>query len=195
MSYEEKVNANYRSREVTWYRDRLEAAEQAKQGNLKSLVTPDDMPWDNCEQGILKHLVHADMATVENTLDLVIQLIPAGSRSGKHRHMGEEYMFILEGSGYSLHWDVEMELGDRYTWRVPDTPSRWEWEKGDSVYIPPNTIHQHFNADAENPLRFISAESRIIRFMGLDDLEQLENAPEFGDKNWSAYLEDVRPDG
>jgi len=194
MSYEEKVNANYRGREVTWYRDRLEAAEQAKQGNLKSLVTPQDMPWDNCEQGILKHLVHAEMATVENTLDLVIQLIPAGSRSGKHRHMGEEYMFILEGRGYSLHWDVEMELDDRYTWRVPDSPSRWEWEKGDSVYIPPNTIHQHFNDDPENPLRFISAESRIIRFMGLDDLEQLENAPEFGDKNWAAYLEDTRSD-
>jgi len=194
MSYEEKVNAKYRDREVTWYRDRLEAAEQAKQGNLKSLVTPEDMPWDNCEQGILKHLVHAEMATVENTLDLVIQLIPAGSRSGKHRHMGEEYMFILEGRGYSLHWDVEMELGDRYTWRVPDSPSRWEWEKGDSVYIPPNTIHQHFNDDPENPLRFISAESRIIRFMGLDDLEQLENAPEFGDKNWAAYLEDTRSD-
>lgn len=192
MSYEEKVNANYRGREVTWYRDRLQSAEQAKQRDLKSLVTPEDMPWDNCEQGILKHLVHAEMATVENTLDLVIQLIPAGSRSGKHRHMGEEYMFILEGSGYSLHWDVEMELGDRYTWKVPDSPSRWEWEKGDSVYIPPNTIHQHFNADSENPLRFISAESRIIRFMGLDDLEQLENAPEFGDKDWSAYLEDLR---
>ena len=195
MSYEEKVNANYRGREVTWYRDRLQAAQQAQQGNLKSLVTPGDMPWDNCEQGILKHLVHAEMATVENTLDLVIQLIPAGSRSGKHRHMGEEYMFILEGRGYSLHWDVEMELGDKYTWRVPDSPSRWEWEKGDSVYIPPNTIHQHFNDDSENPLRFISAESRIIRFMGLDDLEQLENAPEFGDKDWAAYLEDLGSDG
>ena len=194
MSYEEKVNANYRGREVTWYRDRLQSAEQAQKENLRSLVSPEDMPWDNCEQGILKHLIHEEMATVENTLDLVIQLIPAGSRSGKHRHMGEEYMFILEGNGYSLHWDVEMELGDRYTWRVPDSPSRWEWEKGDSVYIPPNTIHQHFNNDPENPLRFISAESRIIRFMGLDDLEQLENAPEFGDKDWSAYLEDIRSD-
>ncbi len=194
MSYEEKVNANYRDHEVTWYRDRLRSAEQAQKENLRSLITPEDMPWDNCEQGILKHLVHEEMATVENTLDLVIQLIPAGSKSGKHRHMGEEYMFILEGKGYSLHWDVEMELGDRYTWKVPDSPSRWEWEKGDSVYIPPNTIHQHFNDDPENSLRFISAESRIIRFMGLDDLEQLENAPEFGDKDWSVYLEDIRSD-
>ena len=84
---------------MTWYRDRLRSAEQTQKENLRSLVTPEDMPWDNCEQGILKHLVHEEMATVEHTLDLVIQLIPAGSRSGKHRHMGEEYMFILEGRG------------------------------------------------------------------------------------------------
>ena len=63
--------------------------------------------------------------------------------------------------------------------RLPATSSRWEWEAGDSVYIPPNTVHQHFNLDPEQPLRFISAESRMIRFMGMDDLEQLEDAPEF----------------
>jgi quercetin dioxygenase-like cupin family protein len=108
-----------------------------------------------------------------------MQLIPGGSRSGKHRHFGEEYMFILEGRGYSLHWDVEMELGEKYTWRVPETPLKWEWEAGDSVYIPPNTIHQHFNADPDQPVRFISAESRMIRFMGLDDLEQIKAAPEY----------------
>lgn len=184
MSYGEKQNALLQGKIAHWYQKRLNSAEQAKKGTLKSLVTPEDMPWDNCQQGILKHLVHEEMQTAENTLDLVIQLIPAGSKSGKHRHMGEEYMFILEGNGYSLHWDVEMELGDKYTWKVPETPSRWEWEKGDSVYIPPNTIHQHFNSDAEKPLRFISAESRIIRFMGLDDLEQIENAPDFGNENW-----------
>jgi hypothetical protein len=48
------------------------------------------------------------------------------------------------------------------------------------VYIPPNTIHQHFNADPDHPVRFIGAESRIMADMGLDDLEQLENAPEYG---------------
>jgi len=50
------------------------------------------------------------------------------------------------------------------------------------VYIPPNTIHQHFNADPDNPVRFVAAESRIMKYMGLDDLEQLENAPEFEEK-------------
>lgn len=88
-------------------------------------------------------------------------------------------MFILEGKGYSLHWDVDMELGEQYYWKAQETPSRWDWEQGDSVYIPPNTIHQHFNTDPNNPVRFIGAESRIMADMGLDDLEQLENAPEY----------------
>ena len=55
---------------------------------------------------------------------------------------------------------------------------RWEWEAGDVIYIPPNTIHQHFNADAERPVRLISAINRIYKQSGLNDLEQLEDAPE-----------------
>ena len=181
MGYEEKENAQIRNKTADYYAERLKVAEilRARSENLKTIVTPEDMPWETCPQGLLKHLVHEKMGTVENTLDIVMQLIPGGSRSGKHRHFGEEYMFILEGRGYSLHWDVEMELGDAYSWRIPESSSRWEWEAGDSVYIPPNTVHQHFNSDPENPVRFISAESRMVRFMGLDDLEQLEDAPEF----------------
>jgi quercetin dioxygenase-like cupin family protein len=66
---------------------------------------------------------------------------------------------------------------------VDEKPSRWEWEQGDSIYIPPNTVHQHFNADSENPVRFISATSRMVRYIGFDDLEQIENAPEYGEKD------------
>lgn len=181
MGYEEKDTALIRKKTADYYAERLQAAEKVRgiTEPLKTIVTPEDMPWENCRQGLVKHLVHEKMGTVENTLDIVMQIIPGGSRSGKHRHLGEEYMFILEGRGNSFHWDVEMELGEKYTWRVPETPSKWEWETGDSVYIPPNTVHQHFNSDPDNPVRFLSAESRMIRYMGLDDLEQLEDAPEY----------------
>ena len=56
---------------------------------------------------------------------------------------------------------------------------RYEWEAGDVIYIPPNTIHQHFNGDAAKPARLISAINRIYRHSGLNDLEQLEDAPEY----------------
>ena len=47
------------------------------------------------------------------------------------------------------------------------------------IYIPPNTIHQHFNADPDRPVRLISAINRIYNKFGLNDLEQIENAPEY----------------
>ena len=56
---------------------------------------------------------------------------------------------------------------------------RFEWEAGDVIYIPPNTIHQHFNADPERPARLISAINRIFKACGLNDLEQIEDAPEY----------------
>lgn len=56
---------------------------------------------------------------------------------------------------------------------------RFEWQAGDVIYVPPNTIHQHFNADPVRPARLISAINRIYRQCGLNDLEQLEDAPEF----------------
>ena len=56
---------------------------------------------------------------------------------------------------------------------------RFEWEAGDVIYIPPNTIHQHFNADPERPARLISAINRIFKNSGLNDLEQMEDAPEY----------------
>ena len=56
---------------------------------------------------------------------------------------------------------------------------RYEWEAGDVIYVPPNTIHQHHNASADKPVRLISVINRIFKACGLNDLEQIENAPEY----------------
>ena len=47
------------------------------------------------------------------------------------------------------------------------------------IYIPPATIHQHFNADPSKPARLISSTNRIFRQIGLNNLTQYEDAPEF----------------
>ncbi len=181
MNYQERERAAIREAEANHYQDRLREVQEAnvQREGLKKIVTAEEMPWETCPQGILKHLVNDKMGTRVETVDICMQVVPPGSRSGKHRHMAEEYMFVLEGRGYSLHWDVDVEVGDKYYWKAQEEPSRWEFEQGDSVYIPPNTIHQHFNADPNQPLRFLSAESRVMKHIGLDDLEQLENAPEY----------------
>ncbi len=143
----------------------------------KKIVTPEDMPWEECAQGRLKHVANGDMSVRVNSIDAYFQELPPGGRSGKHRHMADEILYVLEGRGYDLHWDVDFELATRYEWRVAAEPSRWEWAEGDLVYIPPNTVHQHFNADPGQPTRFLSAQNRAFKHLGYDDVEQLESAP------------------
>jgi quercetin dioxygenase-like cupin family protein len=75
-----------------------------------------------------------------------------------------------------------VEITDTYHWKPQEEVKRYEWEAGDVIYIPPNTIHQHFNADAERPVRLISAMNRIYKQVGLNDLEQVEEAPEYDAK-------------
>ena len=151
---------------------------ERERGRIK-VVKPADMPWEDSPQGRLKHLCNGEMNARVNSVDAYMQELPSGGRSGKHRHMADEVLYILEGRGYDLHWDVDFELGSTYEWRVAATPSRWEWDEGDLVYVPPNTVHQHFNADPERPARFISAQNCMFKHMGYDDVEQLEPAPEW----------------
>ena len=76
--------------------------------------------------------------------------------------MNEAAFYILDGAGYEIHDGV-----------------RYDWEAGDVIDIPPCTIYQHFHADPARPARLISCINRIYKIGVLNDLEQIENAPEY----------------
>ena len=166
------------------YQGKLEDAAGAPARNAKrrKILHPEDMPWELSPQGLLKHLLNEGMNTRMETVDAYMLIIAPGSRSGKHRQLAEECLYVLEGRGYDLHQDCDVEITDTYHWKAQDEVKRYEWEAGDVIYIPPNTIQQHFNADPERPVRLISAINRIYRHCGLNDLEQLEDAPEYDAK-------------
>jgi quercetin dioxygenase-like cupin family protein len=151
----------------------------ARNSKRKKIVHPEDMPWELSPQGLLKHLLNEAMSTRMETVDAYMLIIPPGSRSGKHRHLAEECLYVVEGKGYDLHQDCDVEITDTYHWKPQDEVKRYEWEAGDVIYIPPNTIQQHFNADPQRPVRLISVINRIYKACGLNDLEQIENAPEY----------------
>jgi len=151
----------------------------ARNAKRKKVVRPADMPWEMARQGLLKHLLNSAMNTRMETVDAYMQIVPPGSHSGKHRHLAEECLYVLEGHGYDLHQDCDVEITDTYHWTPQTEVKRYEWEAGDVIYIPRNTIHQHFNASADRPVRLISAINRIFKSSGLNDLEQIEDAPEF----------------
>jgi len=151
----------------------------ARNAKRKKLVKPADMPWELSRQGLLKHLMNEGMNTRMETVDAYMQIIPPGSRSGKHRQLAESCIYVVEGKGYDLHQDCDVEITDTYHWKAQDEVKRFEWEAGDVIYIPPNTICQHFNADPDRPVRLIVAVNRIYKQCGLNDLEQIDNAPEY----------------
>lgn len=181
MAWDESKSWLQGDQQGKYYQGLLDDAEQMPARNSKrhKVVHPENMPWEMARQGLLKHLLNESMNTRIETVDAYMQIIPPGSKSGKHRHLAEECVYVLEGRGYDLHQDCDVEITDTYHWKPQDEVKRYEWEAGDVIYIPPNTIHQHFNADPDRPVRLISSINRIFKYCGLNDLEQIENAPEF----------------
>ena len=181
MAWDESKSWLQGNQQGKYYQGLLDDAEQMPARNSKrhKVVHPENMPWEMARQGLLKHLLNESMNTRIETVDAYMQIIPPGSKSGKHRHLAEECVYVLEGRGYDLHQDCDVEITDTYHWKPQDEIKRYEWEAGDVIYIPPNTIHQHFNADPDRPVRLISSINRIFKYCGLNDLEQIENAPEF----------------
>ncbi len=146
---------------------------------MKNVVHAEDMPFEQSPDGLLKHLVHEKLNTRECCIEAYMQFLPGDGRSGKHRHMWEEVIFVAEGSGYDLHWDLKFDCLDAFQWDWEETPKRFEWSRGDFIYLPPFTTHQHFNASKTDEARLIVISNRIVREMGFDWLDQVEHAPGF----------------
>jgi len=141
-----------------------------------NVVKAADMPFEDSPDGRLRHIIHEKLDTMECCIDAYMQFLAPGKASGKHRHMAEEVFFVVEGSGYDLHWDVVFDCREAFIWDWRKEPRRFEWKKGDFVYIPPYSIHQHFNSDPDNEARLICTTNRILKKMGLDWVDQVENA-------------------
>ena len=181
MPYEERIPAAGGKLEARYYERMLEQSKKFRDEyhQKKNIVRADEMPWEDSPQGRIKHLVNEEMDTMECCMDMYIQEIAPGSRSGSHRHMAEELFFVLEGRGYDLHFDPSFSLDDKFIWDWSKEAKKYEWEEGDFVYIPPYTTHQHFNADPDKPARFMTGTSRLVKALGFDWWEQVENAPEY----------------
>jgi len=150
--------------------------DDAKRPKVLSAV---DQPWENSQQGRLRHIINEQLDLREYAVDMYIQEIPPGSKSGKHYHASEEMLFILEGSGYDLHWDPKPRIEDKYYWEWKEQALKLPWSDSYFVYIPPLVVHQHFNASKTEKARFISNTCRTVKDIGYDWLVQLENCPEW----------------
>lgn len=179
--FDERDVASHGSRIATWRADDIAAsiAFRKQYEDMPNVVSAEDMPFERSADGYIKHLVHHNMQTRELCCEAYMQFLKGSERSGKHRHMWEEVIFVAEGNGYDLHWDCQFDCGDRFEWSWATEPKRFEWERGDFIYIPPFVTHQHFNASADQPARLIVISNRLVKEMGFNWFEQVENAPGF----------------
>src|SRR6266849_7772565 len=182
MTFQDKGPALSGSATCTFHGDDIAASQEFRKpyATLPNVVKAEDMPWERSPDGLIKHLVHKRLNTKECCVEAYMQFLKAGEHSGKHRHMWEEVIFVAEGSGYDLHWDLKFDCIDAFEWDWETEPKKFEWARGDFIYIPPFTVHQHFNAaDATSEARLIVINNRIVKEMGFDWFDQLERAPGF----------------
>lgn len=87
-----------------------------------------------------------------------VELHPGGSNHG-HGHQNEALFYILEGRGYEIHDD-----------------KRYDWEKDDLVVVHNDSVHRHFNADADRrALAIVMKAKAAWMYLGL--LQQGRSGP------------------
>ncbi len=133
------------------------------------LIKGKDLPWEDNKQGKMRWYLHPLVkSTCIFNLQLYVQEIPPGSRSGRLLHQGNGVLYILEGNGYT------MIDGHKY-----------HWSKNDVVQLPLRTkgiVVQHFNTDSDDRARFVYCEPNSVHALTVDrgsGFEQLEESPEY----------------
>ena len=172
----ERERAHAEVGHVDFYSEAVRQSEAFRKeyDGYRNVVKSADMPLERCADGLLKHIIHEKMKTKEMCLDIYMHFIPAGRKSGKHRHLSEEVFYVVEGSGHDLHWDVKFDCKDTIEFEWETQPRKFEWTVGDFVYIPPYCAHQHLNTGT-GEARLVVMNSRIVKAMGFDWFEQLES--------------------
>jgi len=72
------------------------------------------MAMERSTDGLIKHIINEGTNTKECCLDIYMQFIPPNGATGTSRHLTEEVAFVIEGSGYDLHYDVKFKCANEF---------------------------------------------------------------------------------
>lgn len=133
------------------------------------LIKGKELPLENNKQGIMRWYMHPLLkGTCINTMQIYIQEIPPGSRSGRIHHPGNQVIYIWEGEGYTTMDGL-----------------KHHWSKDDVVQIPlrvKGVTVQHFNTDPDKTAKLICCEANTVHSQWVDrgsGFEQLEVSPDY----------------
>jgi quercetin dioxygenase-like cupin family protein len=87
---------------------------------------------------------YINLANQQQTDGYVVE-IPPGGALHPERHLFEEIIYVLSGTGLTQVWQPNEE------------PHTFEWAAGALFAIPLNACHRHFNASGTEPARLLAA--------------------------------------
>ena len=143
-----------------WFLSRL-AEENRIEREGPRVIHSTDCSWESTRQGKLKFYIHRWTEVAASALDLMVQQIGPGERSGEHRHIFEELLLVIKGRGHDLHEETQHR-----------------WEEGDLICIPPMTAHQHVN-DGKTEALLISVWPRQPGHEMLGGIEQISDVSDW----------------
>ncbi len=142
----------------------------------KKVVHADDGAWQDSPMGRVKVLSSPEKSDLRDfSVDVFELEIPSGGRSGRRWHMADEILYVISGEGYSLHWEVGADIAEKYYARIANEPTRHDIKAGDTLYVPQNTVAQHFSTSGQ-PLQMLSAQNRIFKMLGYNNVVYLDDA-------------------
>ncbi|MGN6524108.1 MAG: cupin domain-containing protein [Actinomycetes bacterium] len=157
----------------------------------KKVISPSDTTWETTPLGRVRVMSAPDHTDARIfSIDAFELEVPAGSRSGKYWKMADEVLYVLDGGGYALQWEVEAEIAEKYYAHIAKEPKRFELTKGDTLYVPQNHVCQLFAPDG-TPLRVFSAQNRVFKHLGYDKVHYFEDAPEYSASSQSEQAGDL----
>ncbi|MGH9115183.1 MAG: cupin domain-containing protein [Acidimicrobiales bacterium] len=133
--------------------------ERAERAAVAHVVEGSGRALEDTRNGRIKWLMHPQRDPGIRTYEFYVQEIPPGGSSGRHRHVGEELHFIVEGNGY------EVIDGERH-----------DWAANDVVAVPILSEHQSFNPSTIDPVTMLVTRSNDYHHYGFGGIEHLEDA-------------------
>jgi quercetin dioxygenase-like cupin family protein len=137
------------------------AEENELERSAPRVIRAADTPLEDTRQGRMRWYVSNWTNVPGQPLDLVTTEIEAGGRSGEHRHVFEELIYVARGRGHDVHGETEHP-----------------WEAGDLVCIPPMTAHRH-HSDGTDVARLVSVWPRQLAHELLGGIEHLADASSY----------------
>ena len=149
--------------DATWYGElvRQLAVDNERHDRTPRVIRRAERPLEDTRGGRMRFYVSnwADLSGQD--LDLAVYEIAPGQRTGTHRHIAEELLLVLQGSGVEDH--------DGSTHR---------FEAGDLICIPPMAAHHHAN-DGDEPVRLVSVWSHHPANEFLGGFEHIADASDW----------------